>query len=274
MRNLPAYCLLLCATAIACNPKDPEDTATTTVSTSGASTGTGDATSAPTTGTPTTGASAETSGSDSATGSTGNTGSTGPESSSTTGAPTTGGSTDFTTDFTTGFTTGDSGETDTGVMVACDGSGTSTLDGVCIVFPPQQDQFSLAQVAAGVMFDYVVIVTADVPGVTAEAQKTCDEPKSSGLYIGESVEGDGQNYCICDNGLCPPPMDPPATLKAGEYPASIEWDGKNWNGPSDTNNPKGKPFPPGDYTVKVRTSGQHQGKPFEVTAELPITLTP
>jgi len=30
--------------------------------------------------------------------------------------------------------------------------------------------------------------------------------------------------------------------------------GVNWTGPSDTGNPKGAPFPPGDYTLTVSTT--------------------
>lgn len=265
MRKLHTYCsllgvsgLLLCVSATACSDKPTEDTATTTATTSASAS---DSTGAPTTGTPTTGTTEDPSGG------------SGSATSSTTADPTT---TAPTTDPTTTGpgSSSSGGETDTGVMVACDGAGASNLAGVCIVFPPQEDSFTLAEAAGGLLFNYVVVVTADVLGVTPESQVTCGMPGSSGLYVGERVEGDGQSYCVCDSGLCPAPNDPPIVLKAGEYPASLAWDGKNWNGPSDTNNPKGPPFPPGAYTVKLSAIGQHEGQGFEVTAELPITLTP
>lgn len=145
---------------------------------------------------------------------------------------------------------------------------------MCIVFVPQPVAFTLAQAAAGVAFDYVVIVTADVPDVTPQRESACDQPGPSGLYVGERVEGEDQNYCVCDQGKCIPPKDSPMTLKQGKYPGSLEWDGKNWNGPSDPQNPKGPPFPPGMYTVRVKAVGQHQGQEFAVTADLPITLMP
>lgn len=256
MRNLHIYCALVCLLS-ACSDKPDEETATSAATTGASST---DSTGTPTTGTPTTGATTlDTSGgSGSATG--------GSDGSGTTGEVTTGGS--------GGSSSGSSGETDTGVMLACDDAGASNLDGVCIVFPPQQDAFTLAEAAGGVEFKYVVIVTADVMDVTPQTEVTCDSPGPGGLYVGERVEGDGQNYCVCDSGLCPPPDDPPFTLKMGQYPGSLDWDGKNWNGPSDTNNPEGPPFPPGAYTVKIRAIGQHAGQDFEVTADLPITLTP
>jgi hypothetical protein len=259
---------LCLASAIACSPKDPTDTETSSDSTGapGSSSG-GSSGETPTTGTPTTGTSDGSSGSVSATGDeTSGTGGT-----TATGEPMTSGATDPPE---TGTSTGDdtTGDGTTGVNVACD-IGMSNLDGVCIVFPPQKDSFTLAEAKAGIEFQYVLVVTADVPAVMTEPLETCDEPTAGGLYMLERVEGDGQAYCVCDNGLCMDPDDPPFTLKAGEYPATFAWDGVNWNGPSDTNNPKGPQFPPGTYTVEVVTHGTHEGQDYEVVGELPITIT-
>lgn len=270
MRHLPLSCLLLCAAAAACSDKPPEDTATTTATTSATGSSSGDTTT-PTTGTPTT---------DPTTGgSSGGSGSaTGSESSGTTGPVV---ETSTTVDPSTGESSGTSGGSessgssgDTGVMFACDDDGMSNLEGVCIVFPPQETKFGVVQAQAGVEFKYVVVVTGDVADVIPLPNATCDTPGPSGLYVGEVVEGNDQHYCVCDQGKCPPPDDPPFVLKTGEYPSTFAWDGVNWNGPSDFNQPKGPPFPPGMYTVKLRATGTHQGQDFEVTAELPITLTP
>ena len=269
---------LILATTIACSPKDPEDTDTSSggssgsTSTPGSSSSSGEA--------PTTGTADASSGSESATGTDTGTStgiSTGTSIGTSTGTSTGGDST--TTggdDSTTGEpATGTSdGSDDTGPVVACDGAGASNLDGVCIVFPPQPDSFTLAELKAGVEFAYVVVVTTDVAGVTSEPLVTCAEPGSSGLFVRETVsDGAEQNYCVCDAGLCmePPPVE--ITLVQGDYPALFPWDGVNWNGPSDTNNPKGKPFPPGTYTVKVIAVGKHGGEDYEVTGELPITIT-
>jgi len=43
-------------------------------------------------------------------------------------------------------------------------------------------------------------------------------------------------------------------LRKGTYARTFTWDGVNWTGPSDTGNPKGAPFPPGDYTLTVSTT--------------------
>ena len=221
----------------------------------------------PTTGSPTTGTVGGTSsGSDSATGS-----GTSGTSTSTSTSTSTGTSTSTDSDASTAASSS-SGET--GVMPGCDGAGSSDLAGVCIVFPPQQDSFTLAEAKAGVLFNYQVVVLADVMDVTTEAINICDQPGPGGLFVGERIEGNGQSYCLCDQGKCPNPMVPPFVLAAGVYPDSLPWDGVNWSGPSDFNNPKGPPFPPGMYTVTVRAIGQHAGQAFEVIGELPITLTP
>lgn len=142
------------------------------------------------------------------------------------------------------------------------------------MFLPQQDSFTLAEVKAGVEFEYQVVVTADLMGVTTESINTCDQPGPSGLFVSERIDGGDQAYCLCDQGKCPNPVEPPFVLKAGAYPDGLPWDGVNWNGPSDFNNPKGPPFPPGLYTVTARAIGQYGGQAFEVIGELPITLTP
>ena len=52
---------------------------------------------------------------------------------------------------------------------------------------------------------------------------------------------------------------------------TINWSGRNWSGPSDTNNPEGAPFAPGSYGVNVTFDGRGQGS---VTATLPIEIVP
>ncbi len=255
-------------TTIGCSDRDPGETsATSTGSTSAGSSGPTTTGTTPTTGTPTT---ATSSGSDSATGQTsGTTTSTSSDTSTGTAISSTTSTGD---DTSTGTSASSSGET--GVMLGCDGAGSLNLEGVCIVFPPQQDSFTLAEAKAGVLFKYEVVVLADLPGVTTESINTCEQTGPGGLFVGEQIEGGGQSYCLCDQGKCPQPVEPPFMLAAGNYPGSLPWDGVNWSGPSDFNNPKGPPFPPGMYTVRIRTIGQHKGQPYEVIGELPITLTP
>ena len=83
----------------------------------------------------------------------------------------------------------------------------------------------------------------------------CGGPNVSWLHVMEFVNGGDQHYCICDTGLCQSQDWPEVTLLQGDYPASFSWDGRNWIGPSDYMNPKGDPFPPGEYTVSVASRG-------------------
>lgn len=56
----------------------------------------------------------------------------------------------------------------------------------------------------------------------------------------------------------------------------FEWDGRNWTGPSDFGNPKGKAFPAGEFTVLVRfhVLANERGKdvPYEVVRKTKLTL--
>jgi len=259
MRSLRIVALCFINT-IACTDSPAETSASASTSTSSGETPT---TAAPTTAAPTTGTT--TPGTTTSSASDSVTGSSGAVTTSTSSSSSTGGDTSSGTGTSSG---------DTSVLPACDGAGASNLEGVCIVFAAQQQSFTLAEAKAGVAFTYEVLVLADLANITTEAINTCDQPGPGGLFVGERVEGNGQSYCLCDQGKCANPMEPPFVLKAGAYPDSLPWDGVNWSGPSDFNNPKGPPFPPGMYAVKIRAIGQHDGQPFEVTGELPITLKP
>jgi len=140
--------------------------------------------------------------------------------------------------------------------------------------------FSLSDPMATITFSYRVIVDQDIPGVVPKPQDAggCDQPGPSGLILFEKVGGSGQNYCLCDTGLCVPPSQTPVTLTAGTYPGTFTWDKHNWNGPSDTGNPEGAIFPVGDYSVVVSAVGAMTtpggSMPFTVSATLPIQITP
>jgi len=58
-----------------------------------------------------------------------------------------------------------------------------------------------------------------------------------------------------DFGLAPPPKGTVKSLNKGTYAHIFTWDGRNWTGPSDFGNPKGKPFPAGAYDVTVTIHG-------------------
>jgi hypothetical protein len=126
------------------------------------------------------------------------------------------------------------------------------------------------------LIPYDVVVASDATNVVPQPQDAggCGQPGTSGLILFERVDGGGQAYCLCDTGLCLAMPLPPRTLHAGTYATTFSWDGKNWNGPSDTGNPQGPPFPPGDYTVSVSAIGTQGTASFAVSATLAIRLTP
>jgi hypothetical protein len=167
---------------------------------------------------------------------------------------------------------------DPGVNLCAPG-GSSELPGVKLEFIGASCTFTLAQAAAGLEIPYQVVVDDDVTGVVPKPQDSgqCDKPGPSGLILFEKLDGGGQQYCICDTGLCAF-QEQAVTLKKGTYPGKFSWDGKNWSGPSDTGNPKGKDFPAGKYTLEVSAKGRAKvfgvNQDFTVWATIPVNLVP
>jgi hypothetical protein len=162
----------------------------------------------------------------------------------------------------------------------CNGPRTSDLPGVRLVFDtPERCSFSVAEVAAGLSFHYQLIVDQDVPGLQQGIGSVCKGPSAdNGLITSFEIAGGSERYCFCDTGLCAGPTVFTTTAKKGVYVGKIVWYGDNWQGPSDTFVPYGRPFPPGMYTLTVRASGTRGpvdgGAPFEVSARRFITITP
>jgi hypothetical protein len=160
---------------------------------------------------------------------------------------------------------------------SCVVTSTSSLPGVTIAFrQPISCSFTVSQAQAGIAIPYDVLVANGVADVVPTPQDAgmCGQPGSSGLILFERLDGGGQVYCLCDTGLCLAMPLPPRTLQAGMYANTFSWNGRNWMGPSDTGNPQGLPFPPGDYTLTVRATGTHSAASFVVSATLAIRLTP
>lgn len=267
LRGAPLLALVSLA---ACPPpREETTTGTTDVSTTSAGVTTDDATSDEL---PTTGATTTTT-TDTTTASTGDTttGSTGQADSTSDATGTTAGTT------TTGDTsTGDDNDSDSDAP--CEGVSVSDLAGVTIVFPPQDCEFTLAEVQAGITFQYEVHIDAaiaDVDRVRQDASGTCDAPGDSGLIVEPEITGDGQAFSEHDKGLCPGNPIPAIDLAPGVYPGTLLWTGLNWAGP---NQCPGASFPPGEYTVEERAIGswkpQGQATDYLVSATLVITIVP
>ncbi|HEX3906057.1 MAG TPA: hypothetical protein VH853_24760 [Polyangia bacterium] len=166
----------------------------------------------------------------------------------------------------------------------CNGLASSDLPGVSLAFPDQPCAYTVAQVAAGIEIDYqeqIVQALADLrPSQWDDGR--CQTPDDAGLIVGYEISGAGQSYCRCDVGLCPAQTFDTAVV-AGTHGRQIPWDGRNWDGPSDTGNPEGAPFPPGTYTLALTATGTRadspdasgsSATPFTVTATRFITITP
>lgn len=172
-------------------------------------------------------------------------------------------------------------DTDASIDASCTRGGSSTLPGVRIDFCASRTTFSLAEAAAGITIPYQLVADREMTGVYTRQQDGggCGQPGASGLILLEVLSGNGQRYCLCDIGLCRlPPSDIQTTVRVGTYPATFPWDGRNWTGPSDFNQPKGAPFPAGDYLLTVSSIGQidegSSRRDFAVTSTLPIRLVP
>lgn len=128
------------------------------------------------------------------------------------------------------------------------------------------------------------------------------------FQVAALIEGGNLRYCLCDQGppawFCqlqdggpggpqplllpdggvryPSPLDDnycaPVTLEKATYSRSFTWDGRSWDGPSDTVNPEGAPFPPGDYALKIgiygRLAGDGGSKDVAVDAQFLVRLVP
>jgi hypothetical protein len=177
-------------------------------------------------------------------------------------------------------------------ILACAPVATSTLPGVHIDFHPAQCEFDLTQAKAGITIDYDLVVDHEVIGF-APAKPYWYGIDAANLVLDARLAGGSQAYCLCDQGL-PAPQCPasdgtltpvpgnvggacgPIAIPAGVYHRSFTWDGVNWDGPSDTGNPKGPAFPPGDYTLTVATATGSIGTATDLgaTASLVIRLIP
>ena len=157
--------------------------------------------------------------------------------------------------------------------------GTSSLPGVSFDLAGNPPVITLAQAARGVTFVYRTRIEEDLPAVTSRPLDAggCDRPDASGLAVLEMLSGDRHAYCLCDTGRCGR-GDTQTDLVTGVYETRFEWDGRNWFGPSDFNNPKGEPFPPGTYTLRVTAEGTRDEAgsevPWEVQGAVEFHLVP
>lgn len=168
-----------------------------------------------------------------------------------------------------------------GAQPDCSERSSSDLPGVSLDVEDGRCFYTLAELAAGVSFDYSLSVEDTLAMVTAFPQEmplACLEPDDeSGLVISEEIR---DAYCpLCDVGRCSP-IAAARTAHAGQYAHTLPWSGRYWQGPSDTNAPLGRPVPPGSYELVLRAAGTwtppgaSEPRPFTVETRRGITVTP
>jgi hypothetical protein len=156
-------------------------------------------------------------------------------------------------------------------------TGSSDLPGVRLEITSGPCALTQAQAAAGASFGYRLVVDADVPGIVAlNDLASCLQPDSSGLILAAEISGNGQSFCpTYDLGRCPQ-NSATTTAKAGSFDYELVWDGRNWQGPSDTNQPEGASFPAGSYTLSVTATGTRLVDagvlPFTVAVSRPLVI--
>ena len=155
----------------------------------------------------------------------------------------------------------------------CKACSDKTIDGVkvCVSAPTCTFHSGI-----GGTFTYAVTVDDTAPVLhTAATGPGCAVCASYGAdptsFVSWSIGGGDVRYCMCDTGCCAPQTEKTITLDRGTKTGTIDWPGKQWNGPSDTGAPIGAPFPPGNYAVTVTFAGAKEGT---LTARLPITVVP
>lgn len=148
----------------------------------------------------------------------------------------------------------------------CEVSAVSTLPHVRLVISPAACSLSASAASPSLTVHYEVIVEAAVEGFVPGRPYAYGVDVAN-LALSEVLSGQGQTYCLCDRGppysRCPLPdggeelarsQCGPVTIPAGTYPRTFTWNGRNWQGASDTGTPYGPPFPPGEYLLTIRTA--------------------
>lgn len=136
----------------------------------------------------------------------------------------------------------------------------SDLDGVSLVFANAKCTYSLAELAAGVSIGFELRIAhsyASLHPVSSDLTG-CQLPDDSGFIVNYDIAGGTQEYCLCDQGFCSRPVFT-TSAQVGTYASHFGWDGRNWQGRSDTFQPEGAAFPPGAYVLAVFANGTWDG---------------
>lgn len=164
-------------------------------------------------------------------------------------------------------------------VLACHGTSTSNLQGVYTELDPARCTFTVQEATAGLDVPFTVVAERSIADVEPMViGPSCSTPDASGFQTLVSVTGNDQRYCpACDDHSCPDPFMSRLSLEVGCHQGSVHWEALNWSGPGAVGalNPKGAPFPPGDYVLSIhQMGGVGPERAFEMTASMTVTLTP
>jgi hypothetical protein len=142
--------------------------------------------------------------------------------------------------------------------------------------PASGYSWSVDELAAGIEVEWEVRVGKDFDDVVAYSTRGEDVYK--GLKAHAEIFGNDQYYGLNDFGHPGPPQYKGQPVRRGIYKGQLSWDGKNWNGPSDFDAPKGDAFPPGDYQLRLTLHGMvdtgRGRRPFSIQRVVPVTVMP
>lgn len=104
----------------------------------------------------------------------------------------------------------------------------------------------------GALLSYTITTQQAVSfmyGPHAGCTPTEDNPSS---FTAAEVTGQGGEFCpTCDVGTCGEDPGEMITIPAGSYPGSLNFPGREWDGPAGSGVPIGGNLPAGAYTAKV-----------------------
>lgn len=148
-------------------------------------------------------------------------------------------------------------------------------DNISLWVPAGGYSWSVNELAAGIEVEWEVRVGKDFDDVVTYSTRGEDIYK--GLKAHAEIFGNDQYYGLNDFGHPGPPQYKRQPVRKGIYKGQLDWDGKNWNGPSDFDAPKGDAFPPGDYQLQLTLHGMvdtgRGRRPFSIEHVVPVTVT-
>ncbi|MBN1959579.1 MAG: hypothetical protein JW841_01420 [Deltaproteobacteria bacterium] len=163
-------------------------------------------------------------------------------------------------------------------QIICYSLTQSDLPGVSIEFPHQSCDYTIEQAQLGFYVDYIVKINETITDVIPRALDTgdCEKPGPSGLVIHYQFGDDPYVYCQCNTQLCTNEPLATVTLEPGEFASHVWVQARQWQGPSDTNEMPGDPFPVGEYDVILVAEGVEgvalKAWPFHIIGRYQVRL--